>query len=170
MRPQIRQQITASLLCACALLPAGCSHQNPRVVTTFNRPASLPASLPFNPLQWRVITSAIDHRDSTMYTLFGNDQAITYARGHSDHEYPAGSVLALVTWRQQEDPRWFGGNIPSNVKSVEFVTIGVTSDHQPLYSYQDFEGSPLQKVWAHHSPSPEGRALYLVSQRAAVMP
>jgi hypothetical protein len=159
------------LVCAGLLLSVtACSRENPRVVTTFNQPASVPVGLPFDPLKWRVITSAIDHRDSTMYTLFGNDKAIDYARSHTEHEYPKGSVLALVTWHQQEDPRWFGGNIPALLKSVEFVTVGVTREGQPLYSYQDFEGFPLKNVSTQKSSTPEGRTAYLLSQRAAVMP
>ena len=40
-----------------------------------------------------------------MYTLFGNDLAVQYAHTNPQHDYPAGSVLSLVTWSQQEDPR-----------------------------------------------------------------
>lgn len=148
----------------------GCSEPNPRVVTTLNERAALAGDLPLNPLQWKVITSAINKQDSAMYTLFGNDLAVQYARKNSPHDYPAGSVLSLVAWTQQEDPRWFGGNLPATPKSVEFVTVGVAPDHRPLYSYQDFEGAPLKKVSTQESPTPEGRAAYLLSQRAAVMP
>ena len=87
-----------------------------------------------------------------MYTLFGNDLAVQYARKNSQHDYPAGSVLSLVAWNQQEDPRWFGGNLPATPKSVEFVTVGVAPDHRPLYSYQDFEGAPFKKVSTQESP------------------
>ena len=38
--------------------------------------------------------------------------------------YPAGAVLGLVTWRQREDPHWFGARIPGSVVSVEFVEVG----------------------------------------------
>jgi len=86
------------------------------------------------------------------------------------HDYPAGSVLSLVTWSQQEDPRWFGENIPAAPKSVEFVTVGVTDNHKRVYSYQDYEGAPLKKISAQESPRLEGRTAYLLSQPAAVMP
>ena len=105
-----------------------------------------------------------------MYTLFGNDLAVQYAHTNPQHDYPAGSVLSLVTWSQQEDPRWFGENIPAAPKSVEFVTVGVTDNHKPVYSYQDYEGAPLKKISAQESPRPEGRTAYLLSQPAAVMP
>jgi hypothetical protein len=167
----VRRQIgTLSLLCAILLGVAGCSKENPRVVTTLNQRAALPGDLPFNTLQWRVITSAVNQRDSTMSTLLGNDAAVDYARANSQHDYPTGSVLALVTWTQQEDPRWFGGNIPAEPKSVEFLSVGANANRQPLYSYQDFEGSPLKKISGQDSPTPDGRAADLLSQRAAVMP
>ncbi len=148
----------------------GCSEQNPRVATRLNQDAALAGDLPSNPLQWRVITSAVNEQDSTMYTLFGNDLAVQYARTNSQHDYPAGSVLSLVTWKQQEDPRWFGGKIPAAPKSVEFVTVGATADHRPSYSYQEYEGAPLKKISAQEGLAPDGRAAYLLSQRAAVMP
>lgn len=105
--------------------------------------AALAGDLPFNPLHWNVITTFVNRTDSTMSTLFGNDAAVHYARTHSQHEYPAGSALALVTWAQREDPRWFGGNIPATVKSVEFAKPG---------------------------PAPSEREADLLSQRGAVMP
>jgi len=51
--------------------------------------------------------------------------------------YPAGAVLGLVTWRQKDDPHWFGGRIPDAPASVEFVAYG----QAPVYRY--FAGSPL---------------------------
>jgi hypothetical protein len=152
------------------LVVTACSEPNPRVVTTLNKSAELAGDLPVNPLQWKVITSAINKQDATMYTLFGNDQAVQYARTNSQHDYPVGSVLFLVTWTQQEDPRWFGGNIPAAPKSVEFVTVVATDNHQRSYSYQDYEGSPLKNVSTQESPTRQGRTEHLLSQRAAVMP
>jgi hypothetical protein len=148
----------------------GCTSENPRVVTKLNDGASLMGELPSNPLQGKVISSWIDKKDATMSTLFGNDIAVQYARSHSPHDYPVGAVLSVVTWAQHEDPRWFGGNIPAAPKSVEFVTIGLTPEHHPTYSYQDYEGSPLKKVSAQAGPAPNERAAYLLAQRAAVMP
>jgi hypothetical protein len=148
----------------------GCTNTNPRVATRLNAGASLTGDLPANPLQWKVITSAINKQNSTMVTLFGNDIAVQYARTNSQHDYPAGSVLSLVTWTQQEDPRWFGGKIPSAPKSVEFVTVGTSPDQKRTYTYEDFEGTPLKKVSTQDGLAPDSRAAYLIGQRAAVMP
>ena len=148
----------------------GCSGDEPRISATFNQSASLVGTLPANPLQWKVITSMIVRTDSTMSTLYGNDIAVGYVRTHSQHDYPAGSQLSLVTWTQQEDPRWFGAKIPEAVKSVEFVTVGSAQDGRPSYSYLKYEASPLQKSVTQESPTPNERTAYLLSQRAAVMP
>ena len=148
------------------LLLSGCSEINPRVATAPNQIATLSGKLPANPLAWRVITSGLDSQRSTMYTLFGNDMAVTYARSHSQHDYPEGSVLSLVTWNQQEDPRWFGARIPAAPKSVEFVSVKAGA----VYSYESFEGTPLRQVLNQSDSKPNDRAAYLLSQRAAVMP
>jgi hypothetical protein len=52
--------------------------------------------------------------------------------------YPAGAVLALVTWAQREDPHWFGARIPDRPLSVEFVLPG---GEQPVY--RRFSGAGL---------------------------
>jgi hypothetical protein len=158
------------LSAALSLSIMGCSNENPRVVTRLNQEASLVGALPANPLGWKVITSAVNKQDHTMYTLFGNEAAIQYARTNSQHDYPAGSVLSLVTWDQQEDIRWFGGKIPMMPKSVEFVTVAVGPDNKPSYSYASYEGTPLKEISTQEGLAPESRAAYLVNQRAAVMP
>jgi hypothetical protein len=146
---------------------AGCSEKtNPRVVTRLNQDAALVGELPSNPLRGKVITSWINKGDATMSTLFGNDVAVQYARTNGERMYPAGSVLSVVTWSQQEDPRWFGGNIPQSTRSVEFVTVTGAG----AYTYQRYEGSPLKKVASLEGNDPKDRAAYLLAQRAAVMP
>jgi hypothetical protein len=148
----------------------GCSNPYPPVVATLNKDAALSGNLPSNPLQDRVITSWIDRQHSTMSTLFGNDIAVQYARTSQQQDYPSGSTLALVTWTQQEDPRWFGARIPAKVKSVEYVMVQTGADHRTSYTYESYEGSPLKKTVAQQSPTPTPKAAYLLSQRAAVMP
>jgi hypothetical protein len=145
----------------------GCSDKtNPRVVTRVNQDAMLAGDLPSNPLKGKVITSWIDRKDATMSTLFGNDVAWQYARTNAALQYPAGSVLSVVTWGEQEDARWFGGNIPEKPKSVEFVAVAGPG----AYSYQRYEGLPLKKVASVERADPKDRVAYLLAQRAAVVP
>ena len=148
----------------------GCAGDEPKISATFNHSASLTGDLPANPLQWKVITSAVDAANSTMSTLYGDDLAVRYARANLRHNYPDGSVLSLVTWTQREDSRWFGAKIPGEAKSVEFVFVKVSDDGRSSYSYQAYKGKPLKRVSAHESPTPNEREAYLLSQRAAVMP
>jgi hypothetical protein len=154
-----------------AMLPmlAGCSAPNARVVTKLNKDAALTGDISMDPLRWKVITSGLNPNDSTMSTLFGNDSAVQYSRTSAERNYPDGSVLSLVTWKQQEDGRWFGARIPAEPNSVEFLTVRVSKDGQPSYSYRDYEGSPLKEITTLESSAKE-RVAYLLSQRAAVMP
>jgi hypothetical protein len=153
-----------------AVLAAGlvaCSNKtNPRVVTRLNDEAALVGELPSNPLRGKVITSWVNKKDATMSTMFGNDVAVQYARTNAEKMYPAGAMLSVVTWSQQEDPRWFGGSIPRKTTAVEFVTVTGPG----AYSYERYEGSPLKKVAGVQGNDPKDRAAYLLAQRAAVMP
>jgi hypothetical protein len=161
----------ACLLSAALLLGVvGCSDEvNPRVKTRLNQDAALTGDLPSNPLQGKVITSWINRQDGTMSTMFGNDVAVQYARTSAEKMYPAGSVLSVVTWGQQEDPRWFGAKIPEKTKAVEIVTMTAPG----AYTYQRYEGLPLKKVVSGGSGDLDvgvKRGAYLLAQRAAVMP
>lgn len=152
-----------------ALFTVGCRNSvNPRVATHPNTDARLTGALPSQPLQDRILTSWIDHAHGTMSTLFGNDVAVNYARNHADSHYPATARLSLITWKQQEDARWFGGKIPSTPQAVEYVTVGNSASAR--VSYERYEGSPLKLVERQENAPPAGRAEYLLSQRAAVMP
>ena len=158
------------LAAALLLMLVGCSEPNARVKTRFNHEAEVSGELPFHPLQWEVIACTLNHDDHTSATVLGNVQAISCARKNASHEYPAGSVLSVITWSQEEDPRWFGGNIPGNVRSVEFVEVQSGPDRGRTYLYTLYGGSPLRKLVSAEEKSPTGRAAYIVGQRAAVMP
>ena len=153
-----------------AVLAAGlvaCSDKtNPRVVTRLNDEAALVGELPSNPLKGKVITSWVNKHDATMSTMLGNDVAVQYARTNAQMQYPAGSVLSVVTWSQREDPRWFGGSIPQKTIAVEFVKVTGPG----AYSYERYEGSPLKKAAIGEGADAKERAAYLLAQRAAVMP
>ena len=159
------QVLAAALL----LMLIGCSEPNTRVNTRSNRDAEVPAKLPYNPLQWEVIASTLNHNDHTLATVLGNDRAIACTRKNATHAYAAGSVLSVITWSQEEDPRWFGGNIPGKVRSVEFLEVRSGQDHG-TYLYTMYRGSPLRKLVSTEEKSPTGRAAYILGQRAAVMP
>ena len=138
----------AALLLA-ATLSTGCSHHAPTSADLFNDPSAIPSGkLPYNPLQWKVITSAIDPQQKTMSTLYGNDMAVRSARA-GDASYPDGSLLSLVTWSQRDDAHWFGARIPNELRSVEFVTIAGKDTF-----YQRYQGPSLEKA-SQESPQDE---------------
>jgi len=112
-----------------------------------NRAAMLPSTLPGNPFSWRPITMLVDRRARTMATLYGNnaarpDPARQSAANPPVSLYPAGSVLALVTWAQRDDPHWFGARIPDKPLSVEFVQI--SDAHSAVYRV--FGGNALVEM------------------------
>jgi len=168
VKPPMKKGYLVGMFLSLSIL--GCSGNGPKISATINDGASIVGDLPANPLQWKVITSEINQQNSTMSTLYGNELAIGYARANSQHNYPAGSVLSLVTWTQREDSRWFGAKIPDQVKSVEFVTVGSGLDGQPPYLYQEYEGTPLKMLSVQQSLTQNDRVADLLSQRAAVMP
>lgn len=97
-------------------------------------------NLPHQPLPWGAITMYVDPKNHTMATLYGDDAAMDAVEAHRDAPaYPAGAVLALVTWTQRDDPHWFGARIPDRPLSVEFVEAG----GQP--HYRRFSGTALEE-------------------------
>jgi hypothetical protein len=176
MRRWLARLSTALALAACAVF-SGCSGSDrvAPLTPTINENASLSAAaagaLPANPLKWRIITSAVDPRNSTMSTLYGNDIAVQYARTNARHEYPLGSQIALVTWTRRDDPRYFGARIPDSIKSIEFVSVSAVPElGAPQYAYEKFEGSPLAKSQSEQAASPSPAATALLDLRAAVLP
>ena len=108
--------------CAMALVVCGCSGKKIADADLYNVQAAVDAGLPYPVMEWKAITTVVDRGAGTTGTLFGNDAAVTAAR--AGVAYPSGAVLGLVTWKQREDPHWFGARIPGDVVSVEFVEVG----------------------------------------------
>jgi hypothetical protein len=152
------------------ILSIGCSQPNARIQTRLNHDAELSGELPYNPLNWEILSSTLNPAERTLSTLTGNAQAVAYARQHVSSNYPVGSVLAMTTWRQQEDPRWFGGKIRGSVRSVEFLEVQPAVDRGETYLYSMYVGTPLRKLVSVAEKSPTGRAAYLLAEKAAIMP
>jgi hypothetical protein len=127
-----------------------------------NSAAALSASLPYQPLGWSAITMFVDPSAHTMATLYGDATALRSARaGQSDPSggrgapaYSAGSVLALVTWVQRDDPHWFGARIPAVPRSVEFVQVanpGETNRYRHFTSPDFTEDRPAADAAAQRT-------------------
>jgi hypothetical protein len=109
--------------------------------------AAIPAAVPVRPLEWNAITVFVDPRQKTIAALFGDETAAKAVNARAGSPaapvYPAGARLALVTWAEREDPHWFGGRIPSVVRSVEVVRVGPGGT---LPEYSRYEGTSLAEV------------------------
>lgn len=86
----------------------------------------------------------VDPHNHTMATLYGNEIAFKSLNPRradvaTAPSYMSGTVLALVTWNQREDPHWFGARIPDAPQSIEFVQVGSEGES----SYRRFDGAEL---------------------------
>ena len=127
-----------------------------------NNAADLPASLPYQPLAWSAITLYVDPATRTTATLYGNEAAMGAVKNRGETPaYPAGSVLALVTWGQREDPHWFGARIPDKPLTVEFVQFTAAGSQS---SYRRFAG----EAWSEDRPADSGRRMGFIQSLAPV--
>jgi hypothetical protein len=151
------------------LLLTGCSSHRPTESDLFNAQAALPADAPVPALQWKAISSSIDRQSGAMSTLTGNDLAVQAARTGDSH-YPAGAVLALVTWAERPDPHWFGAKIAAQFQSIETISVTQDSGGSLLLAYKKYAGQPIKEVVNIDSSSSAVRKTYILAQRASVMP
>lgn len=161
MKTQYFQYI--GIVAVACLLAAGCGAKKS---TGLNEEASVQTTdeLPENPLLLHALTANVQPKDSTMCILYGNDTAFNYATTHGDSHYTAGAVLYNVTWRQQPDEQWAGGNIPRKMIMVERVAFD--SSAAPVYTL--YTGSPLKKAAAAKTDSTH--MAVITGRRVAVWP
>ena len=151
-------------------LPVTGAHLN-REQLVNNAAASLSASLPWEPLGWRPLTMYVDPKTRTTATLYWNSTAVQ-ALGLRDAavagppEYPPGTLLALVTWAQRDDPHWFGGRIPDTPLKVEFVQ---TSSGSGAGVYRLFEGRALAETHTNTQAAAE-RTDFILNLEPASLP
>jgi cytochrome P460/heme-binding protein len=130
--------------------------------------ASLPSSLPWQPLGWQPITMYVDPKTHTTATLYGNDAAkqVLERGGAPGLAYSSGSVLALVTWAQRDDPHWFGGRIPDAPQRVEVVQVCAD---RGTNGYRVFEGGALVET---HTAAGDAarRASFILNLKPASLP
>lgn len=129
--------------------------------SAFNDAASIASPAGLRPLQGIVLNSYVNAKAQTMATLYGNKTAADYLRNHADGLYPDGAELTLVTWQQQPDPRWFGGNIPGAAQRVEVVKF----DKGPHYTY--YQCNPWQEA---ANPKADSAMQWIIKQRMMILP
>lgn len=150
-----------------ALLLISCSNSTAST-DLVNQEASLPASFDFNKLGLKVITSSINNKKQTMSTLYGNELAMKSAAEGRTKAIQPGEIMVLITWKQQEDDRWFGANIPGNLHSLELIKTVPVKGGKASVNYQLFDGDKLtlNSDTLHNQESIK----YIFDQRPSVMP
>lgn len=159
-------KITYILFTASVLILSACNNRKP-VEELLNKKAAIPASFNFSKAGLKVITSSINKKEQTMSTLYGNDLALKTAISGSTN-YPQGENLTLVTWKQQDDDRWFGAKIPGDVLSIEVVKTINSGTGEITANYQRFKGKEL--VADTDTAHQQERISYIFSQKPSVMP
>jgi hypothetical protein len=150
-----------------ALLALSACSQHNAPAGQRNEAASLPPSLDFDQLGLRVLSTFVNRGQATTATLYGNDLARQAALGGPSAAQP-GEVLALLTWRQQADPNWFGARIPGALQSLEVLRTEPGSPGRPAITYQCFTGKDLAlRTDTLHR---QARIAYLLAQKPAVLP
>jgi hypothetical protein len=145
---------------------SGCSeHNKTPEAGELNAKASLPPDLNFNKMGLKVIASTVNKKLGTMATLYGNDFAKATANAGNGKCLPM-SVFTLVTWKQQPDKRWLGGNIPGKLLLVEVLKSTMEGQRGDL-AYTRFQGVSLQ-------PDPDtsgqqARKKYILALKPSIM-
>jgi hypothetical protein len=130
----------------------------------YNTKAAVPAKFDVAKLHLVVINTSINKKANTISVLYGNKLAYDQLKQGNSNLKP-GQLLALVTWKEQTDPHWFGANIPGNLLSVEYVRS--KSDGNGV-EYERLSGPSLEAD-ADTLNNAE-REAFIVSQRPSVMP
>ena len=91
-----------------------------------------------------VITTWFNNRHQTISILYGNDQAASVPV-NGIHVHQVGERYTLVTWHQQGNPLWFGGQISGHITLIEQIDITTSASGaiEPRYnvSYKEHADS-----------------------------
>ncbi len=91
-----------------------------------NGKAAVMPQLPLDPYTAAPVTMYVDRARSTISVLFSSGM----------HE----KGLLLITWREQDDPHWFGARIPGEFVTAEYVH-SASNEPSPAYSSIEKDGS-----------------------------
>jgi hypothetical protein len=152
-------------LMALAGCVTGCGSRKPAEDDVLNVQATLPAGMPVPAMDWRAISTSVDRAHQTMSTLTGNDMAVKYS---GTEVYPVGSVVALATWLERDDPHWFGARIPGSFVGLETVSMERGGDGKVTAIYRRYAGNPLREVM--DAATAETRKTAILKMRYSPMP
>jgi len=151
-----------------ALALTGCSETNNSHNGEINTQASFPEGFNFKNRGLHVITSSINKKENTTSVLYG----IAVAQKFAETAIPTdstGVVMTLVTWKQQDDDRWFGAKIPGKLLSAETITIKGTPA-QTVKKFELFTGDSLKKETSVDPLKTATRIKFILGQKASILP
>ena len=157
----------ATIIALAGLLALSACSQPKVPASQRNEAASLPPSFDFSKLGLRVLSTFVNRQQATTATLYGNEPARQAALRGTGAARP-GEVLALVTWRQQADPNWFGARIPGALQSLELLRTSAGAAGRPVVKYKCFMGKDL--LLRSDTLHQQARIAYLLAQKPAVLP
>ncbi len=132
-----------------------------------NEGASLPQSFDFAKMNLKTIGSVINPDLETTSTLYGNYKALQLLK-KPESKKAGEKVLVLITWKQHDDPRWFGAKIPSDLKMIEVLKTESDFSEKNKISYQRYDDKN-RIVYADNTDN-ESRVDFITSIKPAVMP
>lgn len=91
---------------------------------------TIPVEQPEVPPDFAVLTTSLDLKNGTMSTLYGNALARNHAFGDGLPDYPVGAKLLELSWKQREDPHWFGARIPGTPQARVAVDVNATPNDE----------------------------------------
>ena len=122
----------------------------------------------FDARHQEVITCWANQSQETMSILFGNCAAIkSTLNGNRKHH--AGEVYTLTTWRQFDNPHWYGSYINGKIKSVETVNFLQTSTGDVVAKYCLLIGQQMVDSNGKNMDE-DTRISFIVNQKPSIFP
>lgn len=146
------------LLCSC----------NKALPENRNQSASLPEKFNFEAMKLTTITTFINTQNHTTSTLYGNENACAAILNPDSINNNNHKTLVCITWKQQDDPNWFGAKIPGQLASIETLTTDTHFKDTLNIYYKFLPGGHSEK----NTPIPDAnkRIKAILALRPAVMP
>lgn len=141
------------------------SCQHPRFENR-NEWASFPTSFDFDELNVKAIAVLANPTKGTTSILFGNEQAShelkTMELTNNDKK------LVLVTWKQGDDPHWFGAKIPGDLLTVEVLQTTTSFENINEVAYKLYQGKEL--ILNTENTSQNDRIVFIKSIKPTIIP
>lgn len=131
-----------------------------------NVPASLPEDFQFEKMGLKTIGATINPEAGTNGILYGNNNALTSLKNPA-LSIKGEKILTLVTWKQRDDPRWFGAKSPYDFLMIEVLKTNNSFNENQKITYELIKG----KTFTTHHETDTGKRIQLITAiRPAVMP